>query len=70
MATTDDLDAVEVTIDGHTARITACRGTYVATFRDGPYAGQQVDGLSPRKAWVALRELLNSFEQMTLKTSD
>ena len=69
MANADDLDAVEVTINGHTARITACRGTYIATFRDGPFAGQQVDGVSPRKAWVALRELLNSFEESTLRNA-
>jgi hypothetical protein len=63
MTTTDDIEAVEVTIDGHTARITACKGIYVATFRDGPHEVKQVDGASPRKAWIALRDLIGAFKE-------
>jgi len=59
----ESIEAVEVTINGHVARIECRRGTYVATFLGGPYAGEEVDGVSPRRAWQALRQLIDSFDQ-------
>jgi len=56
-------DSVEVTIRQHTARITENRGEYIATFLDGPFAGNEVTGPSVTTAWNALRDLMRSFEQ-------
>lgn len=66
----EGIEAVEVTINGHVARIECRRGTYVATFLGGPYAGEEVDGVSPRRAWQALRQLLDSFDRKHVSSAN